>query len=259
MFANLFPPFQLLFLFLFLFRDEPPAGTWTLKVYDTTNPNESGTLQGWTMRLWGEAPDGVLPNPVPLPPGRSVATSATAGLATTSVVQAPATSVAPVVTTSAAAPLTTSAAAPATTTSAPALVTTTNPPAPTTTSTTTAVAAPPPPPAVVASSSSSAPLATATPEPDAGGSNKSSAGLFALITVAIFVAAAGLVVYYLRKRLMRPESDPATWQFTQLEDLEDDEIDGFLDDLGDEELELGHMEARKPNGSGGKGGTNGSV
>lgn len=182
---------------LFFFRDENPAGVWTLKVLDQSNPGETGTLLGWTMRLWGEAPEGVLPNPVPLPPGRTLVTTKT------------------------------------------------NRPPPKTTTTTTKAPPPPPPP----------PATTTTTEPPSTGSQPSndtssdgqpssrSPGLFALIGVAVFVALAGGVIYHLRRKVTRPD-EPKDWEFQQLDDMGDDDIDGFLDDLGDDELDEGLQSAR---------------
>ncbi|KAI9021328.1 subtilase [Hyaloraphidium curvatum] len=230
--------------------DEDPVGDWTLNVLDRSNPNENGTFYGWAMRLWGEAPEGVVPKQVPMPPIR------TATVPGTSVI-APATS---------AAAMTTSAPAPTTTTTTPPPPATTPPPPPPATtdaisSTASGSPTPPPAPATPApstTSSAASPAAstalgsnsTVTGETPAG-DDKSSAGLWALVTVAVFVGLAGLAVFYLRRRLLRPK-EPDMYQFQQLPELEDDEIDGFLDDVGDEEVELEEVDVEmgKANGAG---------
>lgn len=38
-------------------RDEPGAGDWTLKVIDRVNPDKNGTLNAWSLVLWGESID----------------------------------------------------------------------------------------------------------------------------------------------------------------------------------------------------------
>ena len=56
---------------------EPPEGTWHLRIVDNWNVGRSGTLRGWRIKLWGEAPVGTFPDdpettdkPSPNPPSQ---------------------------------------------------------------------------------------------------------------------------------------------------------------------------------------------